>query len=76
MFSRVATTLKEKNSPVQLVGVDAAENPKVADLAQIETLPTFKMFVGGKVVGVYDGDRSFDDLLKFCEGHSKVKDEL
>ncbi|CAB3225917.1 unnamed protein product [Arctia plantaginis] len=72
MFSRVATTLKEKKSPMQVVGVDAAENPKVADLAQIEILPTFKMFVAGKVVGVYEGDRSFEDLLKFCESHSKT----
>ncbi|XP_049886276.1 protein disulfide-isomerase A5 [Pectinophora gossypiella] len=74
-FSRLATTMKEQKI-VQIIAIDAAENPKVADLAKIETLPTFKMYSSGKETALYEGDRSYDDMLNFCKTHQKVKDEL
>ncbi|KAM3968446.1 protein disulfide-isomerase A5 [Aphomia sociella] len=75
-FSRLATTLKTENSPVKVIAVEAAENTKAADLAGIQTLPTFKIFAAGKIVAEYDGDRSMEDMLKFCKQYEKVKDEL
>lgn len=62
--------------PVKVIAVDAAENPKVADLAGIETLPTFKIFASGKQLADYGGDRSTEDMISFCKSHAKVKDEL
>lgn len=56
--------------------VDAAENPKVADLAGIQTLPTFKLYKGGQLVATYEGDRSAEDMQQFCDSHAKVKEEL
>ncbi|XP_053624700.1 protein disulfide-isomerase A5 isoform X2 [Plodia interpunctella] len=70
-FSKLATTMNAENGPVLAIAVDAAENPKVADLAGIETLPTFKIFSNGKILGVYTGDRSYDDMLQFCKQHAK-----
>ncbi|KAL0902335.1 hypothetical protein ABMA27_000231 [Loxostege sticticalis] len=75
-FSRLATTVKNDNVPVKVIAVDAAENPKVADLAGIETLPTFKIFASGKQLADYGGDRSTEDMISFCKSHAKVKDEL
>lgn len=75
-FSRLATTLKEKKAAINIIAADAAGNPKIADLANIETLPTFKMYVGGKFQANYDGDRTLEDMLAFCETYIKVKDEL
>ncbi|XP_063837294.1 protein disulfide-isomerase A5 isoform X1 [Ostrinia nubilalis] len=75
-FSRLATTFKNEKSPVKVIAVDASENPKVADLAGIETLPTFKIFADGKHVADYTGDRSTEDMIAFCKSHVKVKDEL
>lgn len=75
-FSRLATALKTENVPVKAVALEAAENPKAADFAGIQTLPTFKLFAAGKYVTDYDGDRSTEDLLKFCKRHAEVKDEL
>lgn len=75
-FSRLATTLKGENAPVKAIAIDAAENPKVADFAGIETLPTFKIFANGKFLADYTGDRSFENMLSFCKEYFKVKDEL
>ncbi|CAK1588630.1 unnamed protein product [Parnassius mnemosyne] len=75
-FSRLATTLKSDNWPVKVVAVEASDNPKVADFAHVETLPTFKMYAAGKHVADYEGDRTTEDMLKFCMSHVKVKDEL
>lgn len=76
MVSRLATTLKNENSLVKVIAVDAADNPKVADIAGIETLPTFKMYSAGKHLADYTGDRSLDDMIKFCKNYAQVKDEL
>lgn len=75
-FSKICSTLKSDSSPVKAIAVDAAENPKVADLAGIQTLPTFKMFANGKILAEYAGDRSAEDMLTFCKSHAKVKVEL
>lgn len=75
-FSKLATALKEEKSPVKAIAVDAAENAKVADIAGIQTLPTFKIFKSGKLLADYDGDRSTEDMHTFCKSHLKVKDEL
>lgn len=75
-FSRLATTMSEKNLGVKVIAVDAAENAKVADLAQVQTLPTFKIFSNSNVIAEYTGDRSYEDMLAFCQTHAKVKDEL
>ncbi|XP_075990887.1 protein disulfide-isomerase A5 [Anticarsia gemmatalis] len=75
-FSRLATTLKETNHGVQAIAIDAAENSKAADFAKIQTLPTFKIFANGAHLADYEGDRSMEDMLKFCQSHAKVKDEL
>lgn len=74
----MATTLKtEKNYTARAIAVDAAENPKVADMASVELLPTFKIYAAGKQLALYEGDRSYDDMLAFCKQHeNKVKDEL
>ncbi|KAI5647034.1 thioredoxin domain-containing protein [Phthorimaea operculella] len=70
-FSKLSTTMKEKGHPVQVIAIDAAENPKTADFAGVEMLPTFKIFAAGQLLAVYDGDRSYDDMLKFCQQHEK-----
>lgn len=77
-FSKLATTLKtDKNFTARAIAVDAAENPKVADMASVELLPTFKIYAAGKQLALYEGDRSYDDMLAFCKTHEKkVKDEL
>ncbi|XP_063394414.1 protein disulfide-isomerase A5 [Cydia fagiglandana] len=75
-FSKLATALKTENSPVTAVAVEADKNPKAVDLAGIQTLPTFKIFANGKLVADYEGDRSLEDMLKFCKSHTKVNDEL
>ncbi|KAJ2954256.1 hypothetical protein O0L34_g2505 [Tuta absoluta] len=75
-FSKLSSTMKSEGHPVQVIAVDAAENPKTADFANVETLPTFKIFAAGKELAKYEGDRSYDDMLKFCKSHQEVKDEL
>ncbi|XP_013189435.2 protein disulfide-isomerase A5 [Amyelois transitella] len=75
-FSKLASTLKTENAPVAAIAVEASENPKVADIAGVETLPTFKIFSKGKILADYTGDRSYEDMLTFCKQHAKVKDEL
>nr|XP_026500812.1 protein disulfide-isomerase A5 [Vanessa tameamea] len=75
-YSRLATTLQKENNPVKVIAVDAAENPKAADFAGVQTLPTFKIYASGKHLADYEGDRSTEDMLKFCKSHAKVKDEL
>ncbi|XP_034839340.1 protein disulfide-isomerase A5 isoform X1 [Maniola hyperantus] len=75
-YSRLATALKNKNSPIKVIAVEAADNPKVADFAGVQTLPTFKIYANGKHLADYEGDRSTDDMLNFCKTYFKVKDEL
>lgn len=75
-FSKLATALKEEKSTVKAVAVEAADNPKVADFAGIQTLPTFKLFANGKLVADYDGGRTLEEMHQFCKSHAKVKDEL
>ncbi|XP_068632672.1 protein disulfide-isomerase A5 [Battus philenor] len=75
-YSRLATAMKADNWPVKIVAVEAADNAKVADFAQIETLPTFKIYANGKHVANYEGDRTQEDMFKFCMSHAKLKDEL
>lgn len=73
-FSELAAALK--NSDINVYAVDAAENPKVADIAGIQSLPTYKIFANGKMLAEYTGDRSTADMLSFCKKYAKVKDEL
>lgn len=75
-YSRLATAFKDKNSKVKIIAIDAAENPKTADFAQIKTLPTFKLFAAGKMIKEYTGDRSTEDMASFVDTNSMVKDEL
>ncbi|XP_023938732.2 protein disulfide-isomerase A5 [Bicyclus anynana] len=75
-YSRLATALKAENSPIKAIAVDAGENQKVADIASVQTLPTFKIYSNGKFLASYEGDRSTEDMLKFCKSYLKVKDEL
>ncbi|XP_072930576.1 protein disulfide-isomerase A5 [Epargyreus clarus] len=74
-FSRLATKVKSAKMGVQVIALEASENQKAADIAGIQTLPTFKLFLKGKLVADYDGDRSTDDMLTFCKTNN-VKDEL
>ncbi|XP_073954796.1 protein disulfide-isomerase A5 isoform X2 [Choristoneura fumiferana] len=71
-FSKLATALKDEKSPVKAVAVEAADNPKVADLAGIQTLPTFKLFANGKLVADYDGGRTMEEMHQFCKSHAKA----
>lgn len=73
-FSELAASLK--SSDINVYAVDAAENPKVADIAGIQSLPTYKIFANGKMLAEYTGDRSTADMLSFCKKYAKVKDEL
>ncbi|CAH0578023.1 unnamed protein product [Chrysodeixis includens] len=73
-FSELAAALK--GGDINVYAVDAAENAKVADIAGIQSLPTFKIYANGKVLSEYTGDRSFQDMLNFCKKFAKVKDEL
>lgn len=76
-FSRLATTAKDTNLGVQVVAIDAAENPKVADFAGIQTLPTFKVFKSGKHLADYNGERNLEDMHEFCKQQvGKVNEEL
>lgn len=75
-YSRLATKLKGENSNIKIVAVEAGENSKVSDFAGIQTLPTFKIYKFGKFIADYEGDRSTEDMYKFCKSHSNVKDEL
>ncbi|KAJ8737780.1 hypothetical protein PYW08_000375 [Mythimna loreyi] len=75
-FSRTADRLVQKDSKVKLYAVDASENAKVADIAGIQTLPTFKLYVSGALVADYTGPRTADEMFEFCKSHDKVKDEL
>ncbi|CAH2209172.1 jg23515, partial [Pararge aegeria aegeria] len=75
-YSRLATALKNENSPIKAIAVEAADNQKVADFAGVETLPTFKIYANGKLLATYEGDRSMEDMQSFCKSHLKVKDEL
>ncbi|CAH2103869.1 unnamed protein product [Euphydryas editha] len=75
-YSRLATKLKNENSNIKIVAVEAAENSKVSDFAGIQTLPTFKIYSSGKYLADYEGDRSTEDMYKFCKSHANVKDEL
>ena len=77
-YSRAAAQLAEKKSKVRFFAVDASKNPKVADLAGIQILPTFKLYSNGAVVADYDSglERTADAMLEFCNKHAKVKDEL
>lgn len=75
-YSRLATKLKGENSNIKIVAVEAGENSKVSDFAGIQTLPTFKIYKFGKYLADYEGDRSTEDMYKFCKSHSNVKDEL
>ncbi|CAK1554843.1 unnamed protein product [Leptosia nina] len=75
-FSRLATQLKTENAPLKIVAIDVTNNPKVTDFAGIKTLPTFKMYANSAEVAAYEGDRSQDDMYKFCKKAIKVNDEL
>ncbi|XP_045458329.1 protein disulfide-isomerase A5 [Melitaea cinxia] len=75
-YSRLATKIKGENSNIKIVAVEAGENSKVSDFAGIQTLPTFKIYKFGKYLADYEGDRSTEDMYKFCKSHSNAKDEL
>ncbi|CAH2034635.1 unnamed protein product, partial [Iphiclides podalirius] len=75
-FSRLATRMLEEGGRVKVVAVEASDNPKAADFAQVQTLPTFKMYVAGAHVADYQGDRSLEDMLRFCMHHLTRRDEL
>lgn len=60
---------------MKIVAVDAAESPKAADIAGISTLPTLKLFISGKEIGLYEGDRTTEDMMKFIK-NAIIKDEL
>ncbi|XP_013179210.1 PREDICTED: protein disulfide-isomerase A5 isoform X1 [Papilio xuthus] len=76
VYSRLATKMKSIGGPVLVAAVEASDNPKVADYAKIETLPTFKIYSNGNLLADYDGDRSAEDFERFCMSHAKRKDEL
>ncbi|XP_050683298.1 protein disulfide-isomerase A5 isoform X2 [Leptidea sinapis] len=71
-FSRLATKLKSDKINVNIVAVDAMENPKVSDFAGIKSLPTFKLYSSLKELRVYDGDRSIEDMYTFCKTAQKI----
>lgn len=72
----LADKLKAEDININVYAVDAAKNPKVADLAGIQTLPTFKLYTSGQLISVYDGGRNMDEMFEFCRQYAKVKDEL
>ncbi|XP_045490093.1 protein disulfide-isomerase A5 [Pieris rapae] len=74
-FSRLATKLKSENAKIKIVAIDVTDNPKATDFGGIKTLPTLKMYAKSSEVSVYGGDRSEDDMYKFCKSF-QVKDEL
>lgn len=65
-FSKLATTLKSEGIG-KAIAIDAAINPRTADFAHVEIIPTFKLYKSGKEIAVYNGDRSFEDFLNFVK---------
>ncbi|XP_022832782.1 protein disulfide-isomerase A5 isoform X2 [Spodoptera litura] len=73
----LADKLKAEDIPVKVYAVDASQNQKVADLAGIQTLPTFKLYTSGQLIANYEGGRTLDEMYEFCRSYAgKVKDEL
>ncbi|KAF9419772.1 hypothetical protein HW555_003771, partial [Spodoptera exigua] len=75
--SLLAEKLHTENVNVKVYAVDASKNQKVADVAGIQTLPTFKLYTNGQLIADYDGGRTLDEMFEFCRSYAnKVKDEL
>ncbi|GBP91772.1 Protein disulfide-isomerase A5 [Eumeta japonica] len=74
-LSQLAARIKSSGSLVRVVAIDIADNPKVADVADIQNLPTFKLYMSGRIVTDYKGDGSYGDMLNFIK-KNRLKDEL
>ncbi|CAG4955451.1 unnamed protein product [Colias eurytheme] len=75
-FSRLATQMKNENVSVKVVAIDVTNSLRATDFGQIKTLPTFKLYSEATEIGVYDGDRSVEDMFAFCRRSLKVNEEL
>lgn len=76
-YSTLAKKVQDEKYDLSMAAIDAAENPRAADIAEIKIIPTFKLFSKGKVIATYKGGRSADDLYKFIKAKMmKIKDEL
>ncbi|KAF5293841.1 hypothetical protein FQR65_LT10979 [Abscondita terminalis] len=73
-FSKAAEELQEEGHDGRLALFDCTKNPKITEEFQIDGYPTIKLFVAGRYVKDYGGNRSLPDLKKFMR--SFFKDEL
>uniref|UniRef100_A0A2A4JWB4 Thioredoxin domain-containing protein n=1 Tax=Heliothis virescens TaxID=7102 RepID=A0A2A4JWB4_HELVI len=71
--NRLAVKLRQVESPVAVCAVNATENPRVADIVGITTLPLYNMYSNGNLIATYTGDRTSADMFEFCLIHHTVK---
>ncbi|KAB0802017.1 hypothetical protein PPYR_04203 [Photinus pyralis] len=73
-FTKAADELKAEGVTARFAIFDCTENPKITEEMDISGYPTVKLYVNGKFVKDYTGNRSFEDLKSFMK--TKLKDEL
>ncbi|KAK5650473.1 hypothetical protein RI129_001502 [Pyrocoelia pectoralis] len=73
-FMKAADELKAEGINGRLAIFDCTENPKITEEMDISGYPTVRLYVNGKYVKDYVGNRSMDDLISFMK--TKLRDEL
>ncbi len=54
---------------IELVQVKQNEKPEIAEQYGVSSFPTIMSLTEGKKVKEYEGDRSYEDLVRFMEYH-------
>ncbi|KAF5294296.1 hypothetical protein FQA39_LY13440 [Lamprigera yunnana] len=75
-FTKAAEELEVEGINVRMAVFDCTTNPLISEELNIDGYPTVKLFIGGRYIKDYNGNRSLDDLKRFMKSVHFEKDEL
>lgn len=68
--------VKYAGSAVKVAKVDCTKAQSLCGTEGVDGYPTVLIYVDGKRIEEYEGDRSLDNLVRFINNHAQKRDEL
>ncbi|KAL3836941.1 hypothetical protein ACJMK2_022344, partial [Sinanodonta woodiana] len=75
-YQSAADKLLDDKRSFAAVDCTAEENKEICSKEEVKGFPTFRLYIKGNFLSVYNGDRTEVELLKFIQNAPTPKDEL
>ncbi|KAK3612180.1 hypothetical protein CHS0354_016567 [Potamilus streckersoni] len=75
-YQSAADKLLDDKRSFAAVDCTAEENREICTKEEVKGFPTFRLYIKGNFLSVYNGDRTEAEFLKFIQNAPTLKDEL